>query len=133
MTYVTLKRTSLAALVALTLSVSLPAASAMANEAPSGNFNVTSTTNGLIKLGVKAFKRGDYKRAIKLTEQATRAPISKKKLSIAYSNLCASYAKVDMIDLAQKACVTALDLRPAYEPAQANKAALTIRLAQTKP
>jgi len=138
MTYTTLKKTGLVTLAALTLSVTLPAASAMANEAPAGsfptgNFNVTSTTDGLIKLGIKAFKRGDYKRAVKMTEQATRSSLSRKKLAIAHSNLCASYAKLDMMDKAQKACSTALDLRPGYQPAQANKVALTIRLAQNTP
>jgi len=133
MTYATLKRAGFATLAALTLSLTLPTASAMANEAPASNFNVTSTTDGLIKLGVKAFKRGDYKRAVKMSEQATRSSLSRRKLAIAHSNLCASYAKIDMMDKAQEACSTALELRPGYEPAQANKAALTIRLAQNTP
>jgi len=133
MTYATLKRAGLATFAALTLSVTLPTASAMANEAPAGNFNVTSTTDGLIKLGVKAFKRGDYPRAVKMNEQALRSSLSRRKLAIAQSNLCASYAKLEMMDKAQDACVAALELRPDYEPAQANKAALTIRLAQNTP
>jgi len=133
MTYATLKRTGLVTLAALTLSLTLSAASAMAAEAPVGNFNVTSTTDGLIKLGFKAFKKGDYSRAIKMSEQATRSPLSKRKIAIAQSNLCASYAKLDMMDKAQKACDAALELRPDYAPAQANKAALTIRLAQHTP
>ena len=133
MTYAILKRTGLAIFAALTLSVTLPAASAMAAEAQTGNFIVSKTTDGLIKLGVKAYKRGDYKRAVKMNEQALRSSLSKRKLAIAQSNLCASYAKLDMMDEAHSACATALELRPDYAPAQNNKAALTIRLVQNTP
>lgn len=133
MTYAILKRTGLAMIAALTLSVTLPAASAMAADAQTGNFTVSKTTDGLIKLGVKAYKRGDYKRAVKMNEQALRSSLSKRKLAIAQSNLCASYAKLDMMDEAHSACATALELRPDYAPAQNNKAALTIRLVQNTP
>jgi len=130
MTYAIFKKAGLSAIAALAITTTLPTASAMAAEAPASNFTVTSTTNGLIKLGVKAFKRGDYTRAVKMNEQALRTPLSSRRLAIAQSNLCASYAKLDMMDEAQKACSAALELRPDYAPAQSNKAALTIRLAQ---
>jgi len=134
MTYLTLKRTGLAVLAAFTLSATLPAASAMAAEVPAGNFMVSSTTDGLIKLGVKRYKVGDYQQAVKLTEQAVRTRgLSKKRLAIAHSNLCAGYAKLDMMDDAKTACAKALELRPDYAPAQTNKAALTIQLAQNTP
>ena len=103
MTYAILKRTGLAIFAALTLSVTLPTASAMAAEAPTGNFTVSKTTDGLIKLGVKAYKRGVYKRAVKMNEQALRSSLSKRKLAIAQSNLCASYAKLDKMDEAHSA------------------------------
>lgn len=130
MTFRNLKQTGLITLAALTFSAALPAASAMATDAPAGAFRVNSTTDGLIKLGVKAFKSGDYKRAVKMNEQATRSSLSRRKLAVAQSNLCASYAKLDMINKAQGACTAALDLRPGYAPAVANKEALTIKLAQ---
>lgn len=130
MTYRYFKRAGLVTLAALTFSATLPAASAMAAEAPTGTFQVSSTTDGLVKLGVKAFKRGDYERAVKMNEQALRSSLSRRKTAIAQSNLCASYAKLDMMDKAQEACTAALELRPDYAPALANKNALTIRLAQ---
>lgn len=134
MIYRNLKRTGLVTLAALTFSAVLPAASAMAAEgaakAPAGIFQVSSTTDGLVKLGVKAFKRGDYERAIRMNEQALRASLSRRKTAVAQSNLCASYAKLDMMPQAQVACDAALELRPDYAPALANKGALTVRLAQ---
>ena len=44
--------------------------------------------------------------------------------------LAAAQAKLEMLDEAQQACAAALELRPDYEAAVANKASLTIRLAQ---
>jgi len=130
MTYATLKKASLATLAALAITATLPTASAMAADAPTGDFVVKSTTDGLIKMGVKAFKRGDFERAARLNEQATRSSLSRQKTAIAHSNLCAAYAKLEMFDEANKACATALELRPNYTPAETNKASLTIRLAQ---
>jgi len=130
MTYVTLKKAGLATLTALAITATLPAASAMAADRSSDNFVVTTTTDGLVKLGVKAFKRGDFKKSVKYNNQALRSSMSRKKKAIAHSNLCATYAKLEMMDEAQKACTAALELRPDYVAAQANKAALTIRLAQ---
>jgi len=133
MTYSTLKHAGFTFLMGLIFSVSLPATSAMADEVPVDNFQVMKTSDGLIKLGVKAYKRGNYERAAILNEQATRSSLSKNRLAVALSNLCASYGKMDMNDKAKVACVTALELRPNYAPAQANMAALTFKLAQNTP
>ena len=130
MTYATLKKASLATLAALAITATLPAASAMAAEAAANNYVVKSTTDGRIKLGVKAFKKGNFERSVSLHEQAVRASLSRRKTAIAHSNLCAAYAKLEMMDEARNSCAAALELRPDYAPAQANKAALTIRLAQ---
>jgi len=79
MTYTTLKRASLATLAALTITATLPTASAMAAEAPTSNFVVKSTTDGRIKLGVKAYKKGNFARSASLHEQALRAALSSKR------------------------------------------------------
>ena len=130
MTYATLKKAGLATLAALAITATLPAASAMAADGQANDFVVKSTTDGRIKLGVKAFNKGDFEKSAAYNRQAIRASLSRKKTAIAQSNLCAAYAKLEMMDEAQMACTAALELRPDYAPAQANKAALTIRLAQ---
>jgi len=130
MTYTTLKRASLATLAALTITATLPTVSAMAAEAPTSNFVVKSTTDGRIKLGVKAYKKGNFARSASLHEQALRAALSSKRTAIAHSNLCATYAKLDRMEEARTSCEAALELRPDYSPAQTNKATLEIRLAQ---
>lgn len=130
MTYATLKKASLATLAALAITATLPAASVMAADATTGNFVVKSTTDGRIKLGVKAFKKGNYEKTISITRSALNTGLSPKKAAIAHSNLCAAYAKIEMLDEATQACAAALELRSDYEPAISNKASLTIRLAQ---
>jgi len=130
MTYVTLKKASLATLAALVITATLPNASAMASDTPTGDFVVQKTTDGRIKLGVKAFKKGNFEKAIRVTHSALNTSLSPKKAAIAHSNLCAAYAKLEMLDEAQQACAAALELRPGYEAAETNKASLTIRLAQ---
>jgi len=130
MTYTTLKKAGLATLAALAITATLPTASAMASEASAGNFIVEKTTDGRIKLGVKAFKKGDFEKTVRATRSALNTSLSPRKAAIAHSNLCAAYAKLEMLDKAQQACAAALELRPDYEAAQTNKASLTIRLAQ---
>lgn len=130
MTYSALKKTSLATLTALAITATLPTASAMASDAATGDFIVQKTTDGRIKLGVNAYKKGDFKKAVRMTHSALKTSLSPKKAAIAHSNLCASYAKLEMLDKAQQACAAALELRPDYEAALTNKASLTIRLAQ---
>ena len=130
MTYTLLKKASLTAIAALALTATLPAASAMAADAPTTGFIVKSTTDGRIKIGVEAFKQGDYEKTIRMTRAALDRSMSSRRAAIAHSNLCAAYAKLDMMDEATQACAAALELRPDYVPAQTNKASLTIRLAQ---
>ena len=130
MTYATLKKTGLATLAALALTATLPTASAMASDAARNDFVVKKTTDGRIKLGVKAFKKGDFEKSVRVTRSALNTSLSPKKAAIAHSNLCAAYAKLEMLDKAQQACAAALELRPGYEAAEINKASLTIQLAQ---
>lgn len=130
MTYATLKKASLAMLAALAITTTLPAASAMASDAPAGDFVVQKTMDGRIKLGVKAFNKGDFEKAVRVTRSALSTSLSPKKAAIAHSNLCAAYAKLEMMDKAKQACAAALEIRPDYDAAAKNKASLTIRLAQ---
>ena len=130
MTYTTLKKASLATLAAIAMTTTLPAASAMASDATASEFVVQKTTDGRIKLGVKAFKKGDFEKAVRVTRSALNTSLSPKKAAIAHSNLCAAYAKLEMWDEAKQACAAALELRPGDNPAETNKASLTIRLAQ---
>ena len=124
------KKAALSTLAAITVTAMLPTASAMATDAPAGNFVVQKTTDGRIKLGVKAFKKGDFEKTVRVTRSALNTSLSPKKAAIAHSNLCAAYAKLEMFDEATQACSAALELRPGYEAAVTNKASLTIRLAQ---
>jgi len=130
MTYKPLKKTTLAILTALAVTATLPTASAMAAETTTANFIVKKTTDGRIKLGVKAFNKGDFEKAVRVTRSALKTGLSSKKKAIAHSNLCAAYAKLDMMNEATESCASALELRPNYAPALANKTSLTIRLAQ---
>jgi len=125
----TLKKAALSTLAALAMTATLPVASAIATDAPSADFVVQKTTDGRIKLGVKAFKKGDFEKTIRVTRSALKSSLSPKKAAIAHSNLCAAYAKLEMLNEAAEACATALELRPGYDAAITNKASLTIRLA----
>ena len=127
---ISLKKAALSTLAAITVTAMLPTTSAMAADAPAGNFVVQKTTDGRIKLGVKAFKKGDFEKTVRVTRSALNTSLSPKKAAIAHSNLCAAYAKLEMFDEATQACSAALELRPGYEAAVTNKASLTIRLAQ---
>lgn len=102
---------------------------ALAADAPTG-LTVKSTTNGIVKMSVKAFKKGDYERSARLSKKALKAGMSKNRRAIAYTNLCAAEAALGNMEAATEACDTALDLRPGYDFATANKSALTVLLAQ---
>jgi len=130
MTYPKLTKTKLAILATLAITTTLPAASAMAADPSTHSFVVKSTTDGKIKIGVKAFKKGNFEKSIRITQSALNSSLSPKKAAIAHSNLCAAYAKLNQLDKAKQACSAALELRPSFEPAKINKTALTIRLAQ---
>lgn len=130
MTYTLFKKAGLATLTAFALTATLPSASAMAADKVADSFVVKSTTDGRIKIGVKAYKQGNYEKTVRMTRAALNTSLSPRRAAIAHSNLCAAYAKLDLLDEARQACAAALELRPNYAPAEANKASLTIRLAQ---
>ena len=79
---------------------------------------------------MKAFKTGDYAKAVALNKAVIRIRPSRMKTDIAQANLCASYAKLEDFELASAACNVALDLRPGLDVAKSNKALLRTRLAQ---
>jgi tetratricopeptide (TPR) repeat protein len=122
-------------LILTSATVLLPA-SAMADEvnvapiASATDYQVKTSSNGLIKSGVKAFKRGDYAKSVALNKAVIRIRPNRMKTAIAQANLCASYAKLDDLELASAACDAALDLRPGLDVAKSNKALLRTRLAQ---
>ena len=130
MTHFFTPRKAVAAIATATL---LSAASAMAADstAPAtAAFEMSSTTNGKIRAGIKAFKKGDYQRSVTFHKSALKAKMSDRRAAIAQSNLCAAYGQLGELELASEACDTALELRPGYAPAVANREALTIKLAQ---
>jgi len=138
-----LKSIGLSALAAVALTVTLPAASAMAADASTASaapvtstavFQVKSAADGKIRAGVSAFEKGDYQKALTFNRSAlSGGGLSPRKAAIVQSNLCAAYAMIGEMDKASSACATALELRPNYAPAKANKAALTVKLAQLDP
>lgn len=100
--------------------------------AADGEFTITKTTNPVIQSAVKAYKQGDYDKSARLSRAALKASLSPRRTAIAQSNLCAAYAKLEKFEKAGEACQAALELRPGYAPAEANQAALTVRLASLK-
>ena len=120
--------------VAMIATVTLmSAASAMAADttAPAQTgFETASTTNGNVRLSVKAFKKGNFERSVAFSKAALKSNMSNRRAAIAQSNLCAAYGEMGELELAAEACDKALELRPDYQPAVANREALTIRLAQ---
>jgi len=138
MTFLVLKKIGGMNAIVLGLTVGLPVASANAVNNPAQSvesslipsFQVMSTTDGKIRSSVRAFKKGEYNKAIKYNQAALNSRLSKRKAAIAQSNLCAAYAMLGQMTEAKAACDIALDLRPDYAPALANKAALVFRLTQ---
>lgn len=138
MTFTPIKVGAIATLAICTVTAAaliLPA-SAMAGEAAPApvvaatDYQVKSSSNGLIKSGVKAFNSGDYAKSVALNKAVIRIRPSRMKTAIAQANLCASYAKLDDIEQASVACDAALALRPELEVAQSNQSLLRTRLAQ---
>lgn len=108
---------------ALALTLTLPTASAIAKDVNTA-FQVKSTTNGKVRLGIRAFEKGDYAQSIRLYETALSTNMSPRKSAIVHSNICAAYGAMGKVKMAKASCAKALELRPSYEPAQMNKAAL---------
>ena len=119
-------------LIALSLvAMTTPAIAFAGDSAPvEGTFVAETTTDGLIKMSAKAFDKGDYKKAAALSDQAIRSGLSKKRKAVAQSNLCAAHGALGNIEEAVAACDTALELRPGYGPAETNRSALNILVAQ---
>lgn len=118
----------------MSAGLTLSATSAMAAEAPAENavqtFQVKSASDGNIRAGAKAFKKGDFAKSAMFSRVAIKSSLSNKREAIAQSNLCAAYGAMGEMEQARLSCETALKLRPGYEPAVANKAALRYKLAQ---
>lgn len=136
MTFSPLKSGAFAAFAACCISggaLVLPA-SAMAEDTKpvvvAADYQVKSSSNGLIKSGVKAFNNGDYAKAVSLNKAVINIRPSRMKTAIAQANLCASLAKLDQTEDAAEACEAALNLRPELNIAKSNQALLKIRLAQ---
>lgn len=138
MTFSPLKLGAIATLACCSLAAAtliLPT-SAMADEtapvpvAAATDYQVKSSSNSLIKSGVKAYKSGDYAKSVALNKAVIRIRPNRMKTAIAQANLCASYAKLDDIEQASIACDAALALRPELDIAKSNQALLRIRLAQ---
>ncbi len=101
-----------------------------AQQAVSPAFQVKTTSDGSIRAGVRAYKKGKYEKAVTYHLAALKAGLSPKRAGIAHSNLCAAYGELGQMEAAKTACATALELRPEYALALANKTALGVKLAQ---
>jgi len=102
---------------------------AIAADAPTA-LTVKTTTNGYVKMSVKAFKKGEYARSIAYSNRALNDGLSKSRRAIVYNNLCAAHAAIDDMESAAQTCDMALELKPGFELAENNKTALTVLLAQ---
>ncbi len=130
MTHLSLRK----GLISLTIAaLSFSAASAMAADVTppaAGSFVVTSAADNNIRLAVQAFKKGDYAKSVSRSQKALKSRLSDSRAAIAQSNLCAAHGAMGDMDEAKAACDAAIDLRADYAPAAANKAALTVMLAE---
>ena len=141
MTFNPLSSRSLKALAICSISAAafiLPASVMAGETAPAAptvttvaaDYQVKTSSNGLIKSGVKAFNKGNFAKAVSLNKAVIRSRPNRTKTAIAQANLCASLAKLDKIEQAAVACDAALELRPELEVAKSNQALLQVRLAQ---
>lgn len=128
MTTLTLTKIQKTILTIAAATLMAPALS-FAADAPTG-LAVKTTTNGYVKMSVKAYKAGEFERSAKLSKRALKDGMSKSRRAIALNNLCAAEAALGNMDAATEACDKSLELRPGFELAAANKSALTVLLAQ---
>jgi len=84
------------------------------------NYQVVSATDGKIRAGVRAFKKGDLDKAAMFMRSSLKGGMNPKKQAIAQSNLCAIYGTMGESERAADACNKALKLRPSFAPALAN-------------
>lgn len=124
--------TFLKTILSLAVIAVLTPASAWAGDKTdkSSGFVMKTTTNMYINWSVDAFNRGEHERSIAYSQKALDEGLSDSRSAIALSNLCAALAVTGKTKAAKEACSKALTLRPGYEPALANKAALTVLFAQ---
>ena len=116
-----------------TAGLALPAASAMAADAPTAapvSFSVKTTTDYNVRAGVDAFRKGNFERSVAYNEAAIKSRMSAKRKAVAQSNLCAALANLGELEKAEAACDAALELRPDLKEAAQNKSALNFKLVQ---
>lgn len=127
----TLRRLALSGLISTALAV--PAATSFAADkagaAVQTDFVATTATDGRIREGASAFRRGEFKKAAVFTQAAINGRLSPAKKAIAQSNLCAAYGALGQMEAAKTACDTALALRPNLAPALQNRSVLSVKLA----
>lgn len=116
-------------LLTLVAAAMLAPAAAFAGDAPAG-LTVKSTTDGFVKMSVKAFKKGEFQRSADLSRRALKQGISVKRQAVVYGNLCAAEAALGNMEAAGEACAASLEMRPGYAVAEANKSTLTVMLAE---
>lgn len=116
------------AMAIIAAAIILPAAGATA--ADNSGFIAKSASDSNIRAAATSFEKGDYAKSVAFSKAALRASMSTRRQAIAYTNLCAAYGELGDMERANIACDKALELRPGYEAAEDNKAALTIRLAE---
>lgn len=112
----------------LTAGFILSSVSAIA--ADSNGFTASTAADSKIRIAAMEFKRGDFAKSATFSKSALKGGMNRRKQAVAQSNLCAAYGAMGELERAGKACDAAIALRPGYAPATANKAALTVRLAQ---
>ena len=119
------------AMIATATLLSAAGAIAADQTAPAqAGFETATTTNGKVRLSIKAFKKGDFERSAAFSKSALKSSMSDRRAAIVHTNLCAAYGEMGELEQAAEACDTALELRPDYQPALVNREALTVRLAQ---
>ncbi len=112
-------------------SLMIPAFAFASDTAPNANsFIVKSSADSMTRIAAKAYKKGDYARTVGYSKRALKAGLSTNRQAIAYNNICAAEAQLGDMIAASEACTKALELRPDFEPAKVNKAALTVMMAK---
>lgn len=96
--------------------------------ATAADYVVRKTSDVRIKMGISAFKDGDYERAASYNLKALKAGLSKSRKAIAYNNLCAALGAQGDYAGAVEACDSALELRPDLKEAAQNRAAVQAQL-----
>jgi len=88
-------------------------------------FAIKSVSNGEIRAGVAAFKKGDYARAAFFQQSALKGSLSKSRKTAALANLCAAEGAQGNLEAAAMACDQALVLSPNSADALNNREVVT--------